>query len=72
MLMATPEEIHSEMAAGYARQRIPQAEHDANRRANHFQVRLSPDTATKLRAYMASHSLNANQALQHIVTTFFN
>ena len=70
--MSTPEEIHSEMAAEYARQRITQAEHDVNRRANHFQVRLASHTAAKLRAYMVSHRLNANQALQHIVTTFFN
>lgn len=69
--MSTPEEIHAEMAEGYAKQRISQAEHDANRRANHFQVRLDPDLGGKLRHFMQSRDLNANQALQLIISRFF-
>lgn len=69
--MPTPDEIHKEMAEGYAKQRIPQAEHDNRRRANHYQVRLDPDLGEKFRHFIKSRDLNANQALQLIVSRFF-
>jgi hypothetical protein len=67
----TDEAIHEQMEKAYALQ-VSQAKSDAKRRAHHYQVRLSSDLSAKLQAYMASHSLNANQALQHIISTFFN
>jgi hypothetical protein len=70
--MSTPEEIHAAMAEGYAKQRIPQAVHDERRRVNHFQVRLPQELADKLRHYMDSRDLNANQALNTIVSKFFH
>jgi len=73
--MPTPEEIHAQMQEGYAKQRPehwkPQAEIDQERRDRHFQVRLDRDLAAKLRSYMESRDLNANQALQIIVSKFF-
>ena len=74
--MATPDEIHAQMAEGYAKQRPehwkPQAQIDAERRSRHFQVRLPQELADKLRHYMQSRDLNANQALHIIVSKFFN
>lgn len=66
----TDEQIHAAMAAEYAKQ--GQALADDKRRANHFQVRLDKELAEKLRGYMQSRELNANQALQMIVSKFFN
>lgn len=51
--------------------RIAQWEHDANRRKNHFQVRLDDDLANKLRHFMQSRDYNANQALTAIISRFF-
>jgi len=51
--------------------RIPQWEHDENRRKNHFQVRLDNDLANKLRHFMESRDYNANQALTTILSRFF-
>lgn len=51
--------------------RIPQWKHDANRRKNHFQVRLDDDLANKLRHFMESRDYNANQALTTILSRFF-
>lgn len=62
------EEFHEAMDQAYA----SQARADARRREHHYQVRLPADTSKRLQAYMESHRLNANQALIHIVTTFFN
>lgn len=77
--MSTPEEIHQQMADGYAKQRQQRPEHwktqaeiDETRRPRHFQVRLHDDLANKLRHYMDSRDLNANQALTIIVSKFFN
>ena len=69
--MSTPEEIHAEMAEGYAKQRITQAEHDERRRANHLQVRLDPDLAAKFKHFRDSRGYNTNQALQFIISRFF-
>ena len=66
----TDAEIHAAMAAEYAKQ--GQALSDEKRRANHFQVRLDKQLADKLRDYMKSRDMNANQALQIIISKFFN
>ena len=66
----TDDEMHAAMAAELAKQR--QALSDEKRRDGHFQVRLPPDLAKQLRHYMQSRDLNANQALQIIVSKFFN
>lgn len=68
----TDDEMHAAMAIELAKQR--QALSDEKRRANHFQVRFPPDSeeAKQLRHYMQSRNLNANQALQIIVSKFFN
>ena len=66
----TDAEIHAVMAAEYAKQ--GQALSDEKRRANHFQVRLDKQLADKLRDYMKSRDMNANQALQMIISKFFN
>jgi len=51
--------------------RISQADHDRERRKNHFQVRLDNDLAAKLRHFMQSRDYNANQALTIILSRFF-
>lgn len=66
----TDAEMHAVMAAEYEKQ--GQALADDKRRHNHFQVRLDAQLADKLRDYMRSRDLNANQALQIIVSKFFN
>ncbi len=66
----TDDEMHAAMATELAKQR--QALSDEKRRANHYQVRLDKQLADKLRDYMRSRDLNANQALQIIVSKFFN
>ena len=66
----TDAEIHAVMAAEYAKQ--GQALSDEKRRANHFQVRLDKQLAEKVRDYMRSRDMNANQALQIIISKFFN
>ena len=66
----TDAEMHAAMAAEYEKQ--GQALADDKRRANHFQVRLDKELAEKLRGYMYSRQLNANQALQMIISKFFN
>jgi hypothetical protein len=65
-------DMHEMMEKAYAEQLTGQAASDLKRRPHHYQVRLPPDLSAKLRSYMASKSLNANQALQHIITTFFH
>lgn len=70
--MSTPEEIHAQMAEGYAKQRIPQAVHDERRRANHLQVRLDSELAAKFKHFRDSRGYNTNQALQFILQKFFN
>ena len=49
-----------------------QALADVKRRSHHYQVRLPPDLSDRLKSFMASRKLNANQALVHIITTFFH
>ena len=66
----TDDEMHAAMAAELAKQR--QALSDEKRRANHFQVRLDKQLADKVRNYMKSRDMNANQALQMIISKFFN
>ena len=51
--------------------KTPQAKADDKRRENHFQVRLPPDTATKLRHFMKARDYNQNQALTIIISKFF-
>ena len=62
-------DLHSRMAAAYAKQ--GQALADDKRRSGHFQVRLPEDLEQRLRHYMKSRELNANQALNTIVSHFF-
>jgi len=52
-------------------EKTKQAVADDKRRPNHFQVRLDPELADKLRHFMKSREYNANQALTIILTTFF-
>ena len=52
--------------------KIAQANADAKRCHNHFQVRLDPKTADQLRHFMASREYNANEALSIIIRQFFN
>jgi len=66
----TDAEIHAVMAAEYAKQ--GQALSDDKRRHNHFQCRLDQQLADKVRDYMKSRDMNANQALQMIISKFFN
>ena len=65
----TESEIHAQMAAEYAKQ--GQALADDKRRSGHFQVRLPEDLEQRLRHYMLTRELNANQALNIIVSHFF-
>jgi hypothetical protein len=52
-------------------EKTKQAVADDKRRLNHFQVRLDPELADKLRHFMKSREYNANQALTIILTKFF-
>jgi len=52
-------------------EKTKQAVADDKRRPNHFQVRLDPELADKLRHFMKSREYNANQALTIIITKFF-
>ena len=52
-------------------EKTKQAVADDKRRPNHFQVRLDPELADKLRHFMKSREYNANQALTIILTKFF-
>lgn len=52
-------------------EKTKQAVADDKRRPNHFQVRLDPELAGKLRHFMQSRNYNANQALTIILTKFF-
>ena len=45
--------------------------YESNRKLGHFQVRLDPELAKQLRAYMQSRDLTANRALNIIVSKFF-
>ncbi len=65
----TPEEIHQWITMKVTQ---TQAESDAKRRHNHFQVRLDPQLADKLRHFMKSRNYNANQALSIIISQFFS
>ena len=65
----TDEEMHAAMATELAKQR--QALSDEKRRSGHFQVRLPEDLEITLRHYMKIRNLNANQALNIIVSHFF-
>jgi len=64
-------DLHARMAAAYAKQGLGQALDDEKRRSGHFQVRLPEDLEQRLRHYMRSRELNANQALNTIVSHFF-
>ena len=52
-------------------EKTKQAVADDKRRPKHFQVRLDPELADKLRHFMKSREYNANQALTIILTKFF-
>ncbi|MFZ9570372.1 MAG: hypothetical protein ACO28M_11085 [Vulcanococcus sp.] len=65
----TDEQMHALMAVEIAKQ--GQALADDKRRENHFQCRLSPELAKQLRHFMASRDINANQALNTIISQFF-
>ena len=62
-------DLHARMAAAYEKQ--GQALADDKRRSGHFQVRLPEDLEQRLRHYMRTRELNANQALNTIVSHFF-
>ena len=53
-------------------EKTPQAKADDKRRENHFQVRLDPKTADKLRHFLKSRDYTANEALSIILRKFFN
>ena len=53
-------------------EKTPQAKADDKRRENHFQVRLDPLTANKLRHFLKSRAYTANEALSIIIRKFFN
>ena len=50
----------------------PQAQADRRRRDRQFQVRLPGLLSQKVRAFMHNNKLNQNQALIHIIESFFN
>ena len=52
-------------------EKLGQNYQDERRKAGHFQVRLHSELAAKLRHYMQDRSMNANQALNVIVSKFF-
>ena len=69
----TDSDLHVEMDRAYAEQGLTgQALADSKRRHGHFQVRLPLRLTDKVRSFMASRNLNANQALTHIIETFFH
>jgi hypothetical protein len=69
--MTTDDDMHARMEAAYVEQLTGQAKSDAKRRHCHFQVRLDEEMAAKLQSYMKSRDINANQALQTIISKFF-
>jgi hypothetical protein len=70
----TEDDFHAKMAADYQAQREAEWRRtaDQKRRHNHFQVRLPPDLADKLRDYMKSRGCGQNQALITIISKFFH
>lgn len=74
--MPTPEQIHEDMAKGYAAQRQahwkPYCEIDSERRECQFSVRLPKPLALQMRDFMRANGLNKNQALLTIVKQFFS
>jgi len=74
--MPTPEQIHEDMAKGYAAQRKehwkPYSEIDSERRDCQFSVRLPKPLAAQMRKFMRENGLNKNQALLTIVKKFFS
>lgn len=53
-------------------QKLGQAYQDQRRKDGHFQVRLHSELAQKLRHYMESRDMNANQAINVIISKFFH
>ena len=48
------------------------SEIDAKRRKNHFQCRLDDELGDKLRHFIQSRDISANEALKTIISKFFN
>ncbi len=65
-------EQESKYASRRENRRESQSYQDERRKGGHFQVRLHSELAKELRHYMSDRNMNANQALNVIVSKFFH